>query len=133
MTFQDSIRVCLSKYADFNGTASRPEFWWFILFVFVVAVALTAIVPLLGNLFSLAMLLPQLAVGARRLHETGKSGWLQLLLLLPVVGLIVLIVFGCNRPGADGATHSQPPDRSSIREDLHERLDDDCRAGRYRA
>jgi len=93
MTFQESIRVCLSKYADFNGTASRPEFWWFILFVFIVSVVLTAILPLLGNIFGLAMLLPQLAVGARRLHETGKSGWLQLLLLLPIVGLVVLIIF----------------------------------------
>jgi uncharacterized membrane protein YhaH (DUF805 family) len=98
MTFQDSIRVCLSKYADFNGTASRPEFWWFILFVFVVSVALTAIAPLLGNIFGLAMLLPQLAVGARRLHETGKSGWLQLLLLLPLVGLIILIIFWVQPP-----------------------------------
>jgi uncharacterized membrane protein YhaH (DUF805 family) len=93
MTFQESIRVCFNKYADFNGTASRPEFWWFILFGFIVAAALTTIAPLLGNVFTLAVLLPQLAVGARRLHETGKSGWLQLLLLLPIVGLVVLIIF----------------------------------------
>jgi uncharacterized membrane protein YhaH (DUF805 family) len=49
-------------------------------------------------IFSLAVLLPQLAVGARRLHETGKSGWLQLLLLLPIVGLVVLIIFWVQPP-----------------------------------
>ena len=70
MTFADSIRTCFAKYADFNGTASRSEFW----------------------LFYLAVLLPDLAVGARRLHDTGKSGWWQLLLIVPL-GVIVLIVF----------------------------------------
>jgi uncharacterized membrane protein YhaH (DUF805 family) len=98
MTFAESVRTCFSKYADFNGVASRPEFWWFILFVFVVAVVLNFISPTLANIVSLGLLLPQLAVGARRLHDTGKSGWWQLLLLLPVIGLIVLIVFWVQPP-----------------------------------
>jgi uncharacterized membrane protein YhaH (DUF805 family) len=93
MTFVESIRTCLTKYVDFNGVASRSEFWWFILFVFIVSIVLNWISPLIGGLFGLAMLLPELAVGARRLHDTGKSGWLQLLLLIPLIGLIVLIVF----------------------------------------
>jgi len=93
MTFAESIRTCLTKYVDFNGTASRSEFWWFILFVIVVGAVLNYFIPLAGGLFGLAMILPELAAGARRLHDTGKSGWLQLLLLIPLIGLIVLIVF----------------------------------------
>jgi uncharacterized membrane protein YhaH (DUF805 family) len=93
MTFVESIRTCLTKYVDFNGVASRSEFWWFILFVFIVSIVLNWISPLIGGLFGLAMLLPELAAGARRLHDTGKSGWLQLLLLIPIIGIIVLIVF----------------------------------------
>ena len=92
MTFQESIRVCFGKYVDFNGVASRPEFWWFALFVFVVCIVLALVSSLLSNLFALATLLPQLAVGARRLHDIGRSGWWQLLLLVPLLGLIVLIV-----------------------------------------
>jgi uncharacterized membrane protein YhaH (DUF805 family) len=98
MTFAESIRTCFSKYADFNGTASRPEFWWFMLFVFVAALVLNLVNSTLGSLFGLAMLLPELAVGARRLHDTGKSGWWQLLLLVPLLGLIVLIVFWAQPP-----------------------------------
>lgn len=98
MGFADSIRTCLSKYVDFNGVASRSEFWWFMLFGFLGSIVLSVVggminFALLGNLFGLAILLPQLAVGARRLHDTGRSGWLQLLLLIPLIGLIVLIVF----------------------------------------
>ena len=93
MGFAESIRTCLSKYVDFNGVASRSEFWWFMLFVFIVSAALNYVSPLVGGLFGLAMLLPELAAGARRLHDTGKSGWLQLLLLIPLIGLIILIVF----------------------------------------
>ena len=98
MTFAESVRTCFSKYADFNGVASRSEFWWFILFVFVVAVALNFVSPTLANVVSLGLLLPQLAVGARRLHDTGKSGWGQLFLLVPFAGLIVLIVLWAQPP-----------------------------------
>jgi uncharacterized membrane protein YhaH (DUF805 family) len=93
MTFAESVSTCLKKYVDFNGVASRSEFWWFMLFVFVATLVLGWVSPLVANIFGLAMLLPELAVGARRLHDTGRSGWWQLLLLLPVIGLIILIVF----------------------------------------
>jgi uncharacterized membrane protein YhaH (DUF805 family) len=92
MTFAESIRTCLTKYVDFNGTASRSEFWWFMLFVFIVAAALSLFSAAIAGLFQLAMLLPCLAVGARRLHDTGKTGWWQLLYIVPF-GVIVLIVF----------------------------------------
>ena len=93
MNFQDSIKVCFTKYADFTGRASRPEFWWFALFNFIVSAALSIISQGLSSVYSLATLLPSLAVGARRLHETNRSGWWQLLWLVPVIGWIVLIIF----------------------------------------
>jgi uncharacterized membrane protein YhaH (DUF805 family) len=98
MTFAESVQTCFRKYADFNGVASRPEFWWFFLFAFIVALALNLVNTTLANVVSLGMLLPQLAVGARRLHDTGKSGWWQLFLLVPVAGLIVLIVLWAQPP-----------------------------------
>lgn len=93
MTFQDSIRVCFSKYADFNGRAGRPEYWWFALFIIVASLALSKLSPTLGGVFSLATLLPSIAAAARRLHDTHRSGWWQLIAIVPVVGIIVLVVF----------------------------------------
>jgi uncharacterized membrane protein YhaH (DUF805 family) len=88
-----AVKTCLNKYADFKGRAARPEFWWFALATFVVSAVLNRVVPMLGALFSLAVLLPSLAVGARRLHDIGKSGWFLLLLLIPVIGWLVLLYF----------------------------------------
>ena len=93
MTFVESISTCFAKYADFNGRAQRPEFWWWVLFVFLVNVITGMISPLVSTVFSLATLLPSLAVTARRLHDINRSGWWQLIGLVPVIGLIVLLVF----------------------------------------
>jgi uncharacterized membrane protein YhaH (DUF805 family) len=93
MNFQDSIKICFTKYAEFTGRASRPEYWWFFLFNVLVSVVLAIFSQGLSSLFSLATLIPRLAVGARRLHETNRSGWWQLLWLVPVVGWIVIIIF----------------------------------------
>jgi DNA-binding CsgD family transcriptional regulator len=90
MTFAESIRVCLAKYAEFHGRATRPEFWWFALFVTLVTSALAYISEALGSVFLIAMLLPFLAAGTRRLRDSGQSGWWQLFLLVPVGGIIVL-------------------------------------------
>lgn len=93
MSFQESIRVCLSKYADFNGTASRAEYWWFALFLLLGGAVTSAFDERYTTVFLLLMLLPLLAVGARRLHETGRSGWLQLFGLVPVGGVVIIAVF----------------------------------------
>jgi uncharacterized membrane protein YhaH (DUF805 family) len=92
MSFQDAIRVCFNKYADFDGRASRPEYWWFFLFVMLVSVAGSIISPMLSGLFTLATLLPSIAAATRRLHDTGRSGWWQLIVLVPLVGFIVILV-----------------------------------------
>lgn len=90
MNFGQAISSCLSKYGTFSGRASRPEFWWFLLFQFLVSVAATVVSEKFGSLVNLALLLPALAVGTRRLHDIGRSGWWQLLMLTGI-GLLVLI------------------------------------------
>ncbi len=113
MDFQTAVRTCLNKYATFEGRARRSELWWFALFTFLGNMilgifdnALFGGAGVLSGVFSLAVLLPSLAVGARRLHDTGRSGWWLLLLLVPVIGLLVLIWFyiqpGDNGPNAYG-------------------------------
>lgn len=90
MTFFESILICFRKFADFNGTASRSEFWWFTLFVTLVAAALNYINETLSAVFLIAILLPFLAAGSRRLRAIGKSGWWLLFLLVPVGGIVIL-------------------------------------------
>lgn len=93
MTFQESIRVCFTKYADFSGRATRSEFWWFFLFIILGSMAASAISLTVSVLFSLGTLLPSIAAATRRLHDTGRSGWWQLIGLVPLVGFIVMLVF----------------------------------------
>lgn len=93
MTFQEAIKVCLRKYADFTGRASRPEYWWFVLFILLVSAATSYVSQTLSAVWSLAMLLPSLAAATRRLHDTNRSGWWQLVGIVPIVGWIVLLVF----------------------------------------
>jgi uncharacterized membrane protein YhaH (DUF805 family) len=97
--FVDAIKICFSKYVDFNGRASRPEYWWFTLFQLIVG-ALTAFIPFVGLVVTIGLLLPALAVGTRRLHDTDRSAWWLLLILVPFAGL-VLIYFLCQR-GTEG-------------------------------
>ena len=102
MTFTQAVRSVLSKYATFSGRARRAEYWWFYLFTILVGIASSAIDAVLNTAFnneigavntltSLGLLLPSLAVTARRLHDTGRTGWWM---LLPVVPLLATIVVG---------------------------------------
>lgn len=101
-----AITACFGRYATFSGRANRAEFWYFQLFLLLTGIV-TAIIDviafganggaLVNPLFSLAVILPNLAVGARRLHDTGRTGWWWLIVLVPVIGAIVLIVFWCQR------------------------------------
>ena len=93
--FIDPIK---NHYVDFEGKVARKPFWMFMLIYFGISIVVGIIasiikLPILGSIFSLALILPFLAIGARRLHDIGKSGWWQLLWLLPIIGLIVLIFF----------------------------------------
>jgi uncharacterized membrane protein YhaH (DUF805 family) len=100
MTFSESIRVCFSKYATFTGRASRPEFWWFVLFLVLASAACGVVSDKLSAVFTIATLVPAMAVGARRLHDVDKSGWMQLIGLIPIVGWILVIVW-CAQAGKE--------------------------------
>jgi uncharacterized membrane protein YhaH (DUF805 family) len=91
--FIDQYVKVLKHYTVFEGRARRSEFWKFVLVSFVISLVLGWVSDMLEALYALAVLIPSIAVGARRLHDIGKSGWWQLLVLIPVVGWIVLIVF----------------------------------------
>lgn len=109
MTFSESIQICFSKYADFNGRAKRPEYWWFVLFTVLVSLALSMVSEIVSGIFSLAVLLPSIAAAARRLHDTGRSGWWQLIVLLPIIGIIVLIVFLAQEGSAETNQFGETP------------------------
>ncbi|MGJ0490853.1 DUF805 domain-containing protein [Methylobacter sp.] len=99
------LEAVKNKYAVFEGRAHRQEFWYFILFYFLIYLALSVVDQVTGTfnmetgaglfsgIYALAMLVPSLAVGARRLHDTGRSGWWQLLMLIPILGGLILIFF----------------------------------------
>lgn len=109
----------LKNYVGFDGRARRKEYWMFTLFNVIVSIVLAIIdgmggfmtesgIGMLGLLYTLAVLLPSIAVSVRRLHDIDKSGWWLLLILVPLIGVIVLLVFavlegtrGANRFGPD--------------------------------
>lgn len=121
MSFGQAIQTGFSKYAEFSGRASRPEFWWWILFTALVSAALSTVPvwaydfgtgyfsaePTLTGLWGIGVLLPTLAVTVRRLldggHQWGNIFWL----LLPVAGLIVLVVL-CAQPPQSVVTRYTP-------------------------
>jgi len=100
MTFSESIRVCFSKYATFTGRASRPEFWWFVLFLVLASAACGVVSDKLSAVFTIATLVPAMAVGTRRLHDVDKSGWMQLIGLIPIFGWILVVVW-CTQAGKE--------------------------------
>jgi uncharacterized membrane protein YhaH (DUF805 family) len=101
----DWYLAALKKYAQFSGRARRKEYWYFALFNMIFSIALSFIdgltgtwdpesgVGLLSTIYSLAVLIPSIAVGVRRLHDTGRSAWWLLILLIPLIGVIIFLVF----------------------------------------
>ena len=92
LTFPQAIRICFAKYAEFDGRATRAEFWWFALFVTLATSGFTYLSEAAASIFLIAVLLPFLAVGARRLRDADKSAWWLLFLPVPVGGLVILAV-----------------------------------------
>jgi len=118
MGFGEAIQSGFRNYVGFNGRASRSEYWWWILFAFLISIAANIVdrslgggmstVGLLGGIVALALLLPNIAIGIRRLHDRDKSGWWLLLIFIPLVGAIILVIWfvvrgtqGPNRFGPD--------------------------------
>ena len=95
---------CLTQYADFNGRARRKEYWMFVLFNAIISFVIGFIFGLIEGftgitgisyisyIYSLFILIPSLAVCVRRLHDIGKSGWMLLLILIPIIGSIWLLI-----------------------------------------
>ena len=89
----------LKKYAVFSGRARRTEYWMFMLFNVIAGIILGIVDAILGTggvlgaIYALAVLIPGLAVSVRRLHDTSRSGWWLLIVLIPIIGPIVLLVF----------------------------------------
>lgn len=93
------------NYVNFSGRARRSEYWYFVLFNVIVCIAIGIVdgviiaasggagFGILGLIYNLAVILPSIALATRRLHDIGKSGWWQLIVFIPIIGVIVLIVF----------------------------------------
>lgn len=106
MEFQDAVKSGFNNYANFKGRSSRSAFWFWMLFSFIMNIIATILDSVVGmGLFSLViglgLLIPGIAVSVRRLHDTDRSGWWYLLILIPLIGAIVLIVWAVQK-GTDG-------------------------------
>ncbi len=120
MGFGEAVKTCFSKYFQFSGRAARSEYWWFFLFVIVVSLVLAVLDAIifgtnpetgegnrvLSGVFQLAVVIPMLAAGWRRLHDTGRPGWYLLLpMALSLTTLVVLFggvaVFSVLEQGTD--------------------------------
>ena len=114
MSFSEAVKSGFDHYAKFDGRASRPAFWWWFLFTIMIAIAariLDTIIgsPVLGIVVSLGLLLPNLSVSIRRLHDTDRSGWWVLIALIPIIGFIVLLVFYLRQSDAGENKYGPPP------------------------
>jgi uncharacterized membrane protein YhaH (DUF805 family) len=121
MTFGEAVRSGFDHYAKFDGRASRPAFWWWVLFVFLVGIAANIIdlaigAPVLTALVGLALLLPNLSVSIRRLHDTDRTGWWILIYLIPLIGLIVLLVFYLQHGDREENRFGPPPGTATERQ-----------------
>lgn len=89
-----------NKYAEFSGRASRKQYWMFVLVYVCISVVLSIVdailnMSLLTTVFALGSLIPVIALNARRLHDSGKSGWWQLVALIPGIGTIIMAILAC--------------------------------------
>ena len=104
MTFDQSIKTCFNQYANISGRASRSEFWWFMLFVYVVYGVLyglgaafdSSFLSIIAGLFSLGCVVPCIAVGVRRMHDIGKGGGWICINFVPFIGSIWYIILCCQ-------------------------------------
>lgn len=116
MGFADAVKSVLGQYAGFEGRARRSEYWFFSLFFFLVLFVVAILdgvigtFPLLYLLVALGLILPSIAVGVRRLHDTGKSGLFYLLALVPFGGIALLVFFCMDSQPANqyGPSPKQP-------------------------
>lgn len=123
-------KAFLENYANFEGRARRSEYWYFVLFNFIITISayiVSIILIFFGGfllwffipIFSLALIIPNLAVQVRRLHDTGKSGWSILFALIPLAGPIILLVFYCTE-GDRGPNEYGPDPKMQVGSDINQ-------------
>ncbi len=108
MNFMQAIQSCLTQYATFTGRAPRSEFWWFFLFQILVVIVSSLLGEMVYSVVVLVLLLPALAVGTRRLHDVGRSGWWQLLMLTGI-GYLVLLFWWVQPSAAQSNSFGEAP------------------------
>lgn len=119
MSFGQALSSVFSKYAVFTGRATRSEYWWFVLFQVLIGIVIGIIsafaqnsgavaVSVLSAIVSLALILPNLAVLVRRLHDANYAGWFVFLVFVPFVGSIILLVFALLPSNPLGARFNGP-------------------------
>jgi len=115
-------KVVLENYANFNGRARRSEYWYFFLANFIASLVLGLVdsvigIQILSGIYSLAVLIPSIAVAVRRLHDINKSGWFLLVVLIPIVGAIWLIIMLCTE--GDKGQNQYGPDPKNQYDELN--------------
>ena len=119
MNMIEAVRNVLGKYATFSGRARRAEYWWWTVAYFLVAIVLSIVdavvvgasggAGVLNLILALALFVPSIAVAARRLHDINRSGWWQLIIVVPLIGAIVLIVWYCTKGTAGSNRFGEDP------------------------
>ena len=132
-TLPEAVGRFFKKYATFSGRASRSEYWWWALVAGIFGILLTIIMNVAGTsgatvsangttipgpgywvvffidlAVTLALLIPNLALSVRRLHDTSRSGWMYLLILIPIVGPILILIFMAMAPKPEGQRFDRP-------------------------
>jgi uncharacterized membrane protein YhaH (DUF805 family) len=118
MNFGEAIASGFSNYVNFSGRAIRSEYWYWVLFVILAEIVTSIIDYVIGakittGLFGLATFLPSLAVAIRRLHDIDRTGWWIFLVLIPLIGAIVLIVWYCTK-GTEGPNRFGPDPLAAV-------------------
>lgn len=101
--------LAFKKYAEFNGRSTRSEYWYFVLANFILSIILSFFSDTISIIYGLIIIIPSLALGVRRLHDIGKSGWNILWGLLPIIGMIYLIILYCRKSQEVGNVYGPNP------------------------
>jgi uncharacterized membrane protein YhaH (DUF805 family) len=113
MSFSEAVKSGFDHYTTFDGRASRPAFWWWFLFGILVAIATNIVDAIIGSqiisiIVSLGLILPNISVSIRRLHDTDRTGWWILIALIPLIGIIVLLIFYLQKSDPGDNSYGPP-------------------------
>ena len=108
ISFPEAVKLFFTRYNDFQGRSRRSEYWWVYLFNAIAAAVIGAILPDIAWIWSLVTLVPGIALGIRRMHDIGKSGWWLFISLVPLAGPIILLIYMCRDSGPDNQWGPNP-------------------------